>query len=104
MKALEFYLNGKKQYVAALADGHVLVELSFGEYPPGIDGLCVRGFNAGTDFLWYQDTPQLGDKVMIRVVETDEPSPPLCVKERDREWLKRHYERLKAELEKEGLI
>ncbi len=104
MKALEFYLNGKKQHVAALADGHVLTELSFGEYPPSIDGICVRGFDVGTNFLWHQGTPQQGDKVVVRVVETDEPSPPLCVKELDRERLRRQYEWLKAELEKEGLI
>lgn len=69
------------------------------------DSLTAGGSNP-TEFLRWFDFRKLhvGDKIKIRIVETEQPSPPLQTKPNDLKQMKQRYEELKAELKAKGLI
>ena len=62
----------------------------------------------GSDLLhyltWFDGRPEVGDKVLIRIVDTDKVAPVLTMKDCDRYEIKQWYERLKVELQEKGLI
>ena len=47
---------------------------------------------------------QGGDKIKIRIVETEQTSQPLITQQSDRKKMKARYEQLKDELKEKGLI
>ena len=69
------------------------------------DSLTAGGSNV-TEFLRWFDFRKLhvGDKIKIRIVETEQASPPLQTKPQSREQIKQRYEELRAELKAKGLI
>ena len=76
-----------------MASDHVVsVILGYG-YPLG-STISLIGRDCSND---------LGDKIIIKVIETDEVSP--CKKTKcDREWMIQQYEQLKIKLQEKGLI
>ena len=59
---------------------------------------------AGSNFKWIDHPLQIGDKIKIRIVETEQTSQPLTTQQSDRKKMKARYEQLKAELKEKGLI
>ena len=53
---------------------------------------------------WFKGKPEKGDKVVIKVIETDHISPILETKNCDRSEMKTRFEQLKTELLEKGLI
>lgn len=65
--------------------------------------ISLIGRDCSNDLTWLKGKPEIGDKIIIKVVETDEVSP--CKKTKsDREWMMQQYERLKIKLQEKGLI
>ena len=62
------------------------------------------GDTAFKDYGGSHDTVKVGDKVLIRIVDTDKVAPVLTMKDCDRYEIKQWYERLKVELQEKGLI
>lgn len=83
------------------SDSVISVILRYG-YPSGAI-ISLIGSDCSNDLTWLEGKPEIGDKIIIKVVETDEVSP--CKKTKsDREWMIRQYERLKVKLQEKGLI
>lgn len=101
MKAFNISINGQESIIAA-SDNLVFVNLAYG-YPLS-DQIVVKG----SDFLhyltWFEGKPEKGDKVLIKVVETDKISPVLTMEDRDRNEIEKYYHQLEAELQEKGLI
>ena len=69
------------------------------------DSLTAGGSNP-TEFLRWFNFRELhvGDKIKIRIVETEQASPPPQTKPQSREQRKQRYEELRAGLKAKGLI
>ena len=77
-----------------MASDHVVsVILGYG-YPLG-STISLIGRDCSNDLTWLKGKPEIGDKIIIKVIETDE-----C----DREWMIQQYEQLKIKLQEKGLI
>lgn len=100
MKALEVIINDGESIIAA-SESVTFVNLTFGFT---IDRIVVKGSDALHFNTWVDRKPKIGDKVIIKVVETDELSPIASRKYRERTDVKRMYEQLKLELQEKGLI
>ena len=84
------------------SDRIVSVILGYG-YPSSGSTISLIGRDCSDDLTWLKGKPEIGDKVIIKVVETDEVSP--CKKTKsDRESMMKQYERLKIKLQEKGLI
>lgn len=68
--------------------------------------VAVTGADDANSYIWIDEDMQDGDKVFIRVVEVDKEdvSSPAKVEKRDRERMKREFERLKQELQEKQLL
>lgn len=66
--------------------------------------VVVCGTNSLHHLTWLRVKPKKGDKVLIRIVETDRVSPILTTKDCDRNEMKERYEQLKVALQEKGLI
>ena len=80
MIGFEISINGREPIVAT-SDYFVFADLTFG---------CSSGGE--------------GDRVLIKMVDTDKVSPVLTIEDCDRNEMKRRYEQLKMELQGKGLI
>lgn len=101
MIGLEININGQNSLVAA-SDDFIYVCLMYG-YSSG-DRITVKGSDVLHNLIWFEGKPEVGDKVLIKVVETDKVSPVLTMRNIDKDRLKRWYEQLKSELQEKGLI
>ena len=113
MIGFELNINGKK-VSAALENGVVSVILTklSDELRNSID-LDFTGLNThekGNEELidWYRSSLNLGDELMIKVIDVSENSVPIEVRKKKSEFKDeqklRSYEALKEELENKGLI
>lgn len=100
MKALEIKINDDEPIIVA-SENVTFANFTFGFT---IDQIVVKGSDALHFNTWVDRKPKIGDKVMIKVVETDELSPIASSKYRERTDVKRMYEQLKLELQEKGLI
>ena len=94
MIGFEIYINDEKPIIMA-SDHVVSVILGYG-YPLG-STISLIGRDCSNDLTWLKGKPEIGDKIIIKVIETDEVSP--CKKTKcDREWMIQQYEQLKIKL------
>lgn len=100
MIGIEISLNDQKPIIAA-AENLVFVDLLYGY---SYDQISVRGSDDLRMFTWFKGESQKGDKVLIRIVETDRVSPVIAMKDCDRTEMKKWYEYYKSKLQKKGLI
>lgn len=100
MIGFEININGRKTIVAA-SDYFVSLILSNGY---SSDRIVVKGGDGLHYLTWLAEKPEKGDKVFIRVIETDKVSPVLTMENCDRDEMKERYERLKVELQEKELI
>lgn len=100
MIGFEIYINGEKPIIMA-SDSIISVILRYG-YPSGTI-ISLIGGDCSNDLIWLKGKPEIGDKIMIKVVETDEVSPCKKMKS-DRERMIQQYEQLKIKLQEKGLI
>ena len=66
--------------------------------------LTLMGGNLTERFTWWNGALENGDKIRVRVVETECPSVPILVRKRSWEDLYERYEKLKIELRNLGRI
>ena len=100
MIGFEIYINDEKPIIMA-SDHAVSVILGYG-CPLG-STISLIGRDCSNDLTWLKGKPEIGDKIIIKVIETDEVSP--CKKTKcDREWMIQQYEQLKIKLQEKGLI
>ena len=97
MKGFEIKINSKEPIIVA-SDKTVCVFID-------TETVCMNGSDSKAHQLrWFDEQLKIGDKIKIKVVETDESS---LVKKRipiNRNELKEKYYKLKKELENNGLI
>lgn len=99
MTGFEIHINDEKHIIMA-SDCIVSVILMY-SYPSFT--IYLTGRDSSNDLTWLKSKLELGDKILIKVVDTGEVSP--CKKTKsDREWMLQQYERLKIKLQKKGLI
>lgn len=101
MIGIEISINGQEPIIAA-SDNFVFANFSYGY--SSSDQIAVCGTDSLHHLTWLRGKPKKGDKVLVRIVETDEVSPILTMKDIDRNEMKKWYEHYKAELQKKGLI
>ncbi|WP_303176002.1 hypothetical protein [Paraprevotella xylaniphila] len=102
MKGFEIQINGGDPIVFAAE--HYAFAL-FGVVSGEEQGrLTLMGGNLTERFTWWDGALEKGDKVRVRVVETECPSVPILVRKRSREDLQERYEKVKIELRKLGKI
>ncbi|WP_455963039.1 hypothetical protein [Bacteroides bouchesdurhonensis] len=100
MIGLEISINDQKPIVAA-SDNLVFVDLQHGY---SSDRIIIKGSDILHFFTWFKGKPETGDKVLIRVIETDNVSPVVKIQSSDRDELRKRYKQLKVELREKGLI
>lgn len=101
MIGFEIYINDEKPIIMA-SDHVVSVILGYG-YPLGSTISLIGRDCSNRSLLGLKVKPEIGDKIIIKVIETDEVSP--CKKTKcDREWMIQQYEQLKIKLQEKGLI
>ena len=70
-----------------------------------VGGLISAGRHDGEHLEWLEHDLKRGDEIMIRVIESSQPSLPGARRREDPEFAKnqerQYYERLKAQYEKE---
>ena len=103
MKGFEIQING------GAPDSHCCRTLRF-----RLVGVCEWGRAREVDingegnlterFTWWNGALENGDKIRVRVVETECPSVPILVRKRSWEDLYERYEKLKIELRNLGRI
>ena len=72
MIGFEIYINDEKPIIMA-SDHVVSVILGYG-YPLG-STISLIGRDCSNDLTWLKGKPEIGDKIIIKVIETDEVSP-----------------------------
>lgn len=93
-------INGREPIVAA-SDYFVFADLAFGCSSGRIK---IKGSDVLHYLTWLTEKLEEGDRVLIKMVDTDKISPVLTIKDCDRNEMKRRYEQLKMELKGRGLI
>ncbi len=101
MIGIEININGQYSLVAA-SDDLIYVCLTYGYSSE--DRISVRGSDTLHNLIWFDGKPEVGDKILMKVVDTEEVSPVLTTTNIDKDRLKRWYEQLKSELQEKGLI
>ena len=95
MLGLEIQINDETPFVAAAENfSYALLDVF----------IYIAGLDYSNTYLWFYAAPQVGDKVIIQVVETSKASPPQKTKKKDRKEMLERYAQLKKELEEKGLI
>lgn len=100
MIGIEISINGGEPIVAA-AKNHLIASFSFGYFR---NTNFVVGFAPSRVLTWLEDKPKMGDKVSIKIVETDKVSPALRIEDSEREDMIKMYQQYKAKLQEKGLI
>lgn len=100
MIGIEVKMNGQKSIIA-VAEDWVFANLKHGY---SFDRIIVKGIGVLHHLTWLDEEPGVGDKVLIRIVDTEKVSPVLTMMDCDRDEIKKRYEQLKIELQKKGLI
>lgn len=100
MKALEIRINDQEPIIAA-TDNLTFVNLTYGYRS---DRIVIMGNDILHYLTWYDAKPEKGDKILIKIIEVDEISPVILMKDCDRNEIKKRYEQLKLELQEQGLI
>ena len=100
MIGLEIRINDEDPITVA-SDNLVFVNLLHGY---SSDRIMVMGSDLLHYLTWFDGRPEVGDKVLIRIVDTDKVAPVLTMKDCDRYEIKQWYEWLKVELQEKGLI
>ena len=67
------------------------------------DNIHIGGIDTLSSLVWVDENLKIGDKEVIKVVETSKVSPAMK-KNCDKDELRIKYEQLKVELQKNGLI
>lgn len=77
MKALEVYRNGQKVCIASAEPGVTSFHITLTKASPG--HFHVGGLYSPTQehLLWAYEDAALGDEFVIRIVEVDQPDPPI---------------------------
>ena len=101
MTGAEIYINDRPPVTIA-ADNFAYI-FAFCDGASG-DWLMAGGGNYGERLTWIDEALRKGDRIRIRIVETELPSSPLKVTPNDRMKMKARYEQLKNELKAKGLI
>lgn len=96
MIGIEISINGQEPIIAA-SDNFVFANFSYGY--SSSDQIAVCGTDSLHHLTWLRGKPEKGDKVLIRIVETDRVSPILTMKVCDRNDMKERYEQLKVALQ-----
>lgn len=100
MLGLEIRINDEKPIIVS-AESAVYAHFAYGG---SFNEIRIGGSDNLHYLTWFRGIPEKGDKVLIRVVETEEVSPVLVMKDCDRKEMKKWYEHYKAELQEKGLI
>lgn len=100
MIGFEISINGREPIVAA-SDYFVFVDLAFGCSSGRIK---IKGSDGLYYLTWLTEKLEVGDKVLIKMVDADKISPVLTIEDCDRNEMKKRYEQLKMELQGKGLI
>lgn len=100
MVGLEIIVNDLKPIIAA-SDSLVFIDLSHGY---SYDQISVIGGNELYMLRWFQGEPKRGDKILIRVIETEIVSSVASIKKRDIDEIKELYECYEVELKNRGLL
>ncbi len=100
MIGIEVKINNQEPIIAA-SDNLVFVNLKHGY---SSDRIMVMGSDILHYLTWFDGKPEIGDKILIRIIEADRLSPILTMKTCDRNEIKKCYEQLKVELQEKGFI
>lgn len=100
MIGFEIKINCRKPIIAA-SDNFTSLILAYGY---SSDRILIKGGDDLHYLTWFDRKPEVGDKVLIKVIETDKVSPVLTIEDCDRNEMLERYERLKIELQEKGLI
>lgn len=96
MLGLEIQINDEPPFVAAAEN------FSYGLFMENY--MSIGGIDYSNSYCWLNAIPQQGDKVTVRIIQTDYASPPQKTKKQDRKEMLERYAQLKKELEEKGLI
>ena len=95
MIGLEININGRTKIVAA-SDDFISLILT--------NRIILKGGDILHYLTWLDGKPEVGDSILMKIVDTDEMSPVLTMENCDRKEIKARYERLRVELQEKGLI
>lgn len=100
MIGLEININGRTKIVAA-SDDFISLILTNGYTS---NRIILKGGDILHYLTWLDGKPEVGDSILMNIVDTDEMSPVLTMENCDRKEIKARYERLRVELQEKGLI
>lgn len=103
MLGLEIQINNEPPITAA-AENFTFAILTTTAAPDEEGYITVRGKGYGYGYHWLDARARQGDKVTVRIIQTDKASPPLKTQKDDRKKMLERYAQLKKELEEKGLI
>lgn len=102
MKGFEVTINDNAPILAA-CDNLVSLIISVGYADGG--NIYIGGLDSNDFHLkWPGKRPELGDKIKVRVIETNVASPVCERHASDRMEMKKKYYELKKQLEEEGVL
>ncbi len=102
MLGFEVNINGNKMIVAS-ENGVTSICLNYG-FNSEMDGINICGSSESYSFDWGGKTVQNSDKVIVRLIETDQVSIPEKIKKKETRKILEEYYRLKKELQEKGMI
>lgn len=104
----EITINGGARVVAGLEDLNVLtacVTYAHQEVEIGVSGLASKSRHDNEHMEWLQHPLTTGDEILIRIIESSQPSAPASRRRDDPELVRRqerqYYEHLKEQYESE---
>lgn len=100
MIGFEISINSREPIVVA-SDYFVFVDLAFGCFSSRIK---IKGSDGLHNLTWLTEKVEEGDRILIKMVDTDKISPVLTIEDCDCNEMKKRYEQLKMELKGRGLI
>ena len=105
MLALEVKINDDEHFTVS-TENLTTVHVMYGTEKRDVDSVVIFGGDDSATYIWRNKALQKGDKIVVRVVDVDKEqvSPPHNVRMKDREKMKREYERLKVELQNKHLL
>lgn len=100
MIGFEVIINNREPVIITSNDvAYVIMNCN---YSSG-DNIHIGGIDTLSSLVWVDENLKIGDKVVIKVVETSKVSPAMK-KNCDKDELRIKYEQLKVELQENGLI
>lgn len=88
MIGIEISINDGETIIAA-AENHLVANFSFGYSE---DTNFVIGFEPSHTLTWLKTKPKMGDKILIRIVETDKVSSVLKMEDSNRDEMIKRYQ------------